>query len=70
MPVASDDRPTLLLVPEHDQFRTPDSAAEATAGWPSTEVITIAGGDHFLGGHADVVADRVLSFVDSLTANT
>lgn len=67
MPVATDERPTLLLVPEHDQFRTPASAAEISESWPNTEVVTIAGGDHFLGGHADVVAERVITFVDALS---
>ena len=66
MVAARDDRPTLLLVPEHDQFRSPDSAAELTAGWPSTGLITIEGGDHFLMGRAATVAEQVVAFVQQL----
>jgi len=66
MVAARDQRPTLLLVPEHDQFRSPESAAEATADWPSTGLVTIEGGDHFLMGRAAAVAEQVVAFVQQL----
>jgi alpha/beta superfamily hydrolase len=66
MVAPNDARPTLLLVPEHDQFRTPDSAAEASAGWTSTTLVTIPGGDHFLMGRAAAVAEQVVEFVRGL----
>ena len=34
--VAMDARPKLLIVPEHDEFRSPASAAEETADWVET----------------------------------
>ena len=62
-----DPRPKLLIVPEHDQFRTPDAATEATAQWHNTKVEPIAGADHFLVGRTDKVARLVAAFVEELT---
>ena len=65
-----DPRPKLLIVPEHDQFRTPEAAATATAGWASTTIEPIAGADHFLVGRTDKVARLVAAFVDSLSGSS
>ncbi|MEO1065244.1 MAG: hypothetical protein AAFZ07_27835 [Actinomycetota bacterium] len=59
-PAATDARPKRLLVPEHDQFRDPDAAAEATAGWAATTLVTIPGTDHFLGGRTSEIADQLV----------
>ena len=64
-PVGADPRPKLLIVPEHDEFRTPASAAEATAHWANTTVQTVSGADHFLVGRTDEAARLVASFVAS-----
>ena len=63
MSAAADPRPKLLLVPEHDQFRSPAEAAEITEGWVNTRLDVISGGDHFLMGHARVVGEKIASFV-------
>lgn len=47
---AADLRPAVLLAPEHDQFRPPDAARAATAGWPATRVEAVPGADHSLLG--------------------
>ncbi len=62
----SDQRPTLLIVPEHDQFRTPGAAAEATQDWVNTSIIAIAGADHFLVGRTEKVAGLVTAFIRDL----
>jgi len=62
----SDPRPTLLIVPEHDQFRTPEAAAEATQDWVNTSIIAIAGADHFLVGRTEKVAGLVTAFIRDL----
>lgn len=59
-PAGVDERPTVLLVPEHDQFRAPAAAAETTTGWATTTIVTVAGADHFLGGRTGFVADQLL----------
>jgi alpha/beta superfamily hydrolase len=65
--VGADPRPKLLIVPEHDEFRSPSSAAEATAGWVNTRLEVIPGADHFLVGRTDKAARLVVDFVASLS---
>jgi alpha/beta superfamily hydrolase len=59
---ATDARPKLLAVPQHDQFRSPDSLETAVADWPNTRVEVITGADHFLVGRTDVVERLVVGF--------
>jgi len=60
MVAPGDPRPTVLLVPEHDMFRGPASAAAEVASWPVAPVLeTLPAADHFLGGHAHEAAARV-----------
>ena len=66
MGAAADPRPKLLLVPEHDQFRSPAEADEITEGWTNTRLEVISGGDHFLMGHARAVAEHIVAFVGGL----
>lgn len=56
--------PTLLLSPEHDQFRTAADAGDVTSAWPDTSVTEIPGADHFLAGATSFVVDRVVDFVE------
>jgi alpha/beta superfamily hydrolase len=62
----ADPRPKLILQPEHDQFRTPDSLRDHIAEWVNTTLEVIAGADHFLVGRTDRVAARTTSFISSL----
>lgn len=60
--------PTLLLVPEHDQFCGPTTVAAATDGWstagtPELEVRTITMADHFLAGRVDAVVEATLAWL-------
>ena len=64
--VGDDPRPKHLAVPEHDMFRPPDGAREATAGWANTTVEVIAGADHFLVGRTSKVAASLVAFVREL----
>ena len=67
MTAPNDPRPKLLLVPQHDQFRSPPEAAEIVSGWTNTQLDVITGGDHFLMGHARAVADQIAEFVADLS---
>jgi alpha/beta superfamily hydrolase len=60
--------PTLVLAPEHDQFRPFRDAGTATAGWPGTTVVEIPGANHFMAGATAFAADEVARFVDSVLA--
>lgn len=48
--------PTLVLVPEHDQFTPPAAARAATAGWSDVELRTIESVDHFALGRSSEIA--------------
>lgn len=64
----ADPRPKLLIVPEHDQFRDPESAIEATAAWLNTEVVAVAGADHFFVGRTNKVAALIVTSIDAQLA--
>ena len=55
--------PTLLLVPEHDQFSPPDRARKVTAGWPDVTVEVLAGADHFLSGAIGPITRRTVDWL-------
>jgi len=59
----ADPRPKVLIVGEHDQFRPPNAAREATAGWTETHVVAVPGADHFFVGRTDRVAEIVTAAV-------
>lgn len=67
--VGLDPRPKLLVVPEHDEFRSPASAAEATAGWRATTVETVPGADHFLVGRTAVATRLLVAFLADVGAH-
>ena len=63
---ASDPRPKLLAVAEHDQFNPPEAARSTTAEWRNTEVACISGGDHFMNGRLGAVTEGCVAFARSL----
>ena len=63
MPVDPPSRPTLVLVPEHDQFAPPDVAGPIVDTWPDASWRAVPMGDHFLAGRAGVVADQAISWL-------
>ncbi len=64
MPAGRDSRPKLLVVPEHDEYRSPDSARAITEQWPSTELVVVPGADHFLMGHSQRVVELVVQYFE------
>ena len=57
--------PTLVLVPEHDQYGDLDATRAAFADHAHATVEVIPGADHFLWGHVDAIADRIAAWVDA-----
>lgn len=45
---ATNARPKVLLLPEHDQFTAPREMVAAVESWPNTHTIVMPGVDHFL----------------------
>ena len=56
---ATDHRPKLLLVPQHDQYSPPATTAEIIEPWQATEMRTIDSCDHFLVGRVRPIAETV-----------
>jgi alpha/beta superfamily hydrolase len=65
---ARDPRPKLVAVPEHDQFRSPDSARPILRAWENTRMEIVKGADHFLVGRTDKAVNLFLSFAKSLSS--
>jgi alpha/beta superfamily hydrolase len=57
--------PTLVLVPEHDQYGDLDTTRAQFAEHPRAAVELVAGADHFLWGHVDAIADRVVNWLSA-----
>ena len=63
MKAGLDERPTMLLVPENDQFRALADAKDICQPWTATSIEEIAGADHFFMGSTQPVIDRTSSFI-------
>jgi hypothetical protein len=66
--VASDPRPKLLVLAQHDEFRDPASVVEATASWQATEVDVVPGASHFFVGRTDRLAEIALDYLNRIVA--
>jgi alpha/beta superfamily hydrolase len=55
--------PTLVLVPEFDNFAPPSVVAPIVAQWPNTTMEVIAAADHFMIGRAAAAADHAASWL-------
>ena len=62
----ADPRPTVLVVPEHDQFRDAASALQVTRDWVATRIEVVPGADHFLVGRTDRVVELAIGFLREL----
>lgn len=57
MDVGAPGRPTLVLMPQHDQFTEVDAASDVVGSWPTAELRVIESTDHFLAGRTSWVAE-------------
>jgi alpha/beta superfamily hydrolase len=54
-PLERDPRPKLIVLAEHDEFRSPDDVAAILAAWEATTVEIVTGASHFFVGRTDAV---------------
>jgi alpha/beta superfamily hydrolase len=66
MVAPADPRPKLVVVPEHDQFRPPESARPVIEEWASTRLEIVPAGDHYLVGRADQLMAVSLAWLEQL----
>jgi len=55
--VAADERPKLLVLAEHDEFRAPREIEAEVAGWAHTRVEVVPGASHFFVGRTERVVE-------------
>ncbi len=58
--------PTLVVVPELDQFGGPDATKAAFGGQPLITMEVIPGADHFLWGSIESIAQRCVDWLVSV----
>jgi uncharacterized protein len=64
--VAVDPRPKLLVLAEHDEFRSPADLAAETRAWTATRTEVVAGASHFFVGRTERVTTLVGEFAIQL----
>lgn len=62
---APDGIPTLVLVPAHDQYGSPEAVHQLMGGWPATTIEVVDGVDHFLFGAVGRIAERAVGWLTS-----
>jgi uncharacterized protein len=65
--LASDPRPKLLALAEHDEVRDPAQVAETTRTWRATEIEVIPGASHFFVGRTDRLVDLAIGYAERLS---
>jgi alpha/beta superfamily hydrolase len=63
MPVDDPGVPTLVLVPDHDQFSPPAVAAPVVGAWSDATLRAVPMADHFLAGATTLVADQAVNWL-------
>jgi len=62
--VATDERPKLLVLAEHDEYREPSTVIAEIASWANTETVIVGGASHFFVGRTDRVVELATGYVD------
>jgi len=60
---AHDPNPKLVILAEHDEFRSPPTVVPTIGHWPATEIEIVGGASHFFVGRSDRVTDLVVAFL-------
>ncbi len=61
--VASDPRPKLMVMAEHDEFRASSEVVAEIAGWHGSDTAVIGGTSHFFVGRTDALAQCIIGWV-------
>lgn len=64
--VARETRSKLLVLAQHDQFRSPDEVVAVASSWVNTRVEIVGGADHFFVGRTARLAEVAVAFVAEL----
>jgi alpha/beta superfamily hydrolase len=64
--LASDPRPKLLALAQHDEYRDPAEVAALAEHWANTYVHVVGGASHFFMGRTDRLVELAAGYVDQL----
>ena len=64
--LASDPRPKLLALAQHDEYRDPAEITKIVEPWANTEVHVVGGASHFFMGRTDRLLELASGFADRL----
>jgi len=65
--IASDPRPKLLALAQHDEYRDPAEVTSLAERWANTEVHVVGGASHFFMGRTDRLVQLAAGYVDQLS---
>jgi uncharacterized protein len=68
--LATDPRPKLLALAQHDEYRDPDEIKKIAEPWANAEVHVVGGASHFFMGRTDRLVELASGYVDRLTSDT
>ena len=68
--LATDPRPKLLALAQHDEYRDPAEVTEVAEHWANTDVHVVGGASHFFMGRTDRLVELAAGYVDRLTQET
>jgi alpha/beta superfamily hydrolase len=64
--LASDPRPKLLALGQHDEFRDPAEVTELAEHWANTDVHVVGGASHFFVGRTDRLVQLAAAYADQI----
>jgi alpha/beta superfamily hydrolase len=67
--IAADERPKLLALAEHDEYRDPSSVIAETASWANTETVIVGGASHYFIGRTNRLVELTTGYVDRVVAD-
>jgi alpha/beta superfamily hydrolase len=66
--LATDPRPKLLALAQHDEYRDPAEVTALAERWANTDVHVVGGASHFFMGRTDRLVELAAGYVDQLSA--
>lgn len=68
--LASDPRPKLLALAQHDEYRDPAEVTALAERWANTDVHVVGGASHFFMGRTDRLVELAAGYVDQVSPAT
>jgi uncharacterized protein len=67
--LASDPRPKLLTLAQHDEYRDPAEITKLADSWANTDVHVVGGASHFFMGRTDRLVQIAAEYIDRIASS-